>query len=191
MIEMFNDIEMRDSGIIYNSVFEQIKKLYAVDPERAGELAIAAIELTLTGQISSDDMMIELMLEPTKVSVDKNRIKYDQKVENSKQKKIVEQKLDKIAEMMQKGFKQREIAERLGLTQQMVSYRWGVIKTQYPELLQKEESNLQKNLPNVYKNTNDTKNTKVTKICTDENFVKNGEEEKVNEEPSWKKEFSF
>jgi hypothetical protein len=49
MIEMFNEVEMRDSGIIYNSVLEQIRKLYAVDPERAGELAISAIELTLTG----------------------------------------------------------------------------------------------------------------------------------------------
>jgi hypothetical protein len=48
-----------------------------VDPERAGELAISAIELTLTGQISSDDMMIELMLEPTKVSVGKNNARYD------------------------------------------------------------------------------------------------------------------
>ena len=43
MIEMFNDVPMRDSGIIYNSVFEQIKKLYSVDPEKAGELAISAI----------------------------------------------------------------------------------------------------------------------------------------------------
>ena len=93
--------------------------------------------------------------------------------------------------MMQKGFKQREIAERLGLTQQMVSYRWGIIKAQYPELLQKNEEILQINLPNDYKNTNDTKNTKDTKICTDESFVKIGEEEEIDEEPAWKKEFQF
>lgn len=188
MIEMFNEVEMRDSGIIYNSVLEQIKKLYAVDPERAGELAISAIELTLTGQISSDDMMIELMLEPTKVSVGKNKIKYDQKVESSRQKKISDQKLEQIADMMQRGFKQREIAQKLGLTQQMVSYRWGVIKTTYPELLQKEEEDLQTTLPNSYKKTN---NTKLTKICTEEKFVENGEEAKIDAEPNWKKEFSF
>ena len=191
MIEQFNEIEMRDSGIIYNSVLEQVKKLYVVDPERAGELAISAIELTLTGQISSDDMMIELMLEPTKVSVGKNKIKYDQKVESSKQKKISEQKLDQIADMMQRGFKQREIAQKLGLTQQMVSYRWGIIRTTYPELLQKEEKDLQITLPNSYKKTNDTNNTKLTKVCIEEELVENGEEVKIDAEPSWKKEFSF
>lgn len=178
---MFNDAEMRDSGIVYSSTFEQIKKLYAVDPEKAGELAISAIELTLTGQISSDDMMIELMLEPTKVSVGKNNARYDQKVESSRQKKITEQKLDQIADMMGKGLKQRQIADRLGLTQQMVSYRWGVIKAQYPELLQKNEEIL----PNNYKNT---KVTKDTKICTEEVFVKSGNQDG---EYDWRKEFSF
>lgn len=49
MINQFNDVEARNSGIIYKSTLEQIKKLYAVDPEQAGELAIAAIELVLTG----------------------------------------------------------------------------------------------------------------------------------------------
>ena len=184
MIEMFNDVPMRDSGIIYNSVFEQIKKLYSVDPEKAGELAISAIELTLTGQVSSDDMMVDLMLEPTKISVGRNQAKYDQKVQNSKSKKIAEQKVEQIAGLSLKGYKQREIAERLGLTQQMVSYRLGVIKTTYPELLQKNEPDL----PNTYKNT---KLTKDTKVCTDDSFVKTGEEEKIDEEPAWKKEFSF
>lgn len=188
---MFNDVPVRKSGIIYNSTLEQIKKLYSVNPEQAGELAISAIEMTLTGQFSSDDMIIELMLEPAKVMTQDNKDKYDMKVMSAKQKKINDQKLDQIADMMQKGFKQREIAERLGLTQQIVSYRWGIIKAQYPELLQKSDEILQINLPNDYKNTNDTKNTKVTKICTDENFVKIGEEEKIDEEPAWKKEFQF
>ena len=61
MINQFNDVEARNSGIIYKSTLEQIKKLYAVDPEQAGELAIAAIELTLAGQFSSDDVIIELI----------------------------------------------------------------------------------------------------------------------------------
>ena len=64
MIEVFKENEMRNSGVIYNSTFEQIKKLYEADPERAGELAISAIELVLTGDVSSDDMMIGLLLEP-------------------------------------------------------------------------------------------------------------------------------
>lgn len=189
MIEIFNDVPIRKSSIIYNSVFEQIKKLYAVNPEQAGELAISAIELALTGQISSDDMIIELMLEPTKIITEDNHDKYDQKCENTRQKKITEQKLDQIAEMMQKGYKQREIADRLHLTQQMVSYRWGVIKTSYPELLEGSDQREAATLQNVYKNTKltkDTKNESFVPISTKEEFVKIGEICKNDVEEEWK-----
>ena len=72
MIEYFNDAEMRNSGVIYSSTFEQIKKLHTVDPEKAGELAISAIELVLTGQMSSDDVMIDMMLTTIKAINDSN-----------------------------------------------------------------------------------------------------------------------
>ena len=62
MIQEFNQVEIQKSGVIYNSVLEQIKRMYLVDPEQAGELAISAIELVLTGQISSDDIMIDMLL---------------------------------------------------------------------------------------------------------------------------------
>lgn len=181
MIETFKDLEVRQSGVIYQSTFEQIKKLHSVDPEKAGELAISAIEMVLCGEISSDDMIVELMLEPTKVVAGKDHVKYDQKVETQRQKKIADQKLDQIAELHLKGMRQREIGERLGLTQQMVSYRMGVIRSTYPELLQKDSPNLQTNLPNDYKNTNGTKVTKDTKICTNGDFCKIGEVCKVDE----------
>lgn len=168
MIGQFKELEVRQSGVIYQSTFEQIKKLYSVDPEKAGELAISAIEMVLCGDISSDDMIVELMLEPTKVVAGKDHNKYDLKVETSRQKKIIEQKLDQIAELHLRGLKQREIAERLGLTQQMVSYRMGVIRSTYPELLQKDLQNLQKILPNDTKVTNDTKEENVCKNKTSE-----------------------
>ena len=158
MIEKFNDVEVRASGLIYNSTFEQIKKLYELNPEQAGELAIAAIELVLTGQISSDDPIIGLMLEPAKVINEKNVEKYEHKVETGKAKKIHDQKLDQIADLIQKGLKQREVAERLGLTQQMVSYRWSIIKASYPELLQKNEPVLQKNELNTNISTKNGEN---------------------------------
>lgn len=195
MIEMFNDVPVRKSGIIYNSTFEQIKKLYEMNPEQAGELAIAAIELTLTGQFSSDDVIIELMLEPAKIVGAGDRIKYEQKVENSRQKKINEQKLDQIAALMQQGFKQREVAQKLGLTQQTVSYRWGVIKAQYPELLQTEDPDLpnlyQKTnenavLPNVYQNTDATKKQKSVQTVTKENVCKNPVADEVNGDKPWR-----
>ena len=90
MIEKFNDVEMRNSGLVYSSTLEQIKKLYQVNPEQAGELAISAIELVLTGQFSSDDMIIELMLEPARVVSQRDHSNYDQKVESARQKKIAD-----------------------------------------------------------------------------------------------------
>ena len=187
MIEQFKENEVRNSGIIYNSTFAQIKQMYEVDPERAGELAISAIELVLTGELSSDDMMISMLLEPMRKINENNQVKYETKVESAKTKKMVDMKLDKIAEMVNRGKKQREIGEALGMSQQTVSYRVSLIKTSYPELLtglpQTESENtnnstkIQKNLQtnsDVYKNTKSTKT---------ENFVKIEEEEKPEVQP--------
>lgn len=210
MIERFNDIETRSSGVIYDSTFEQIKQMYEVDPEQAGELAISAIELILTGDISSDDYIIRMMLTPTKKINEINVARYETRKESAKQKKIVDMKLDKIADLFLKGFKQREIAERLGLTQQTVSYRIDVIKKKYPELLQKNDEdstkkvdvyqntnngnlvNIQEDIftkkPNVYQNTNVTKNENLVK----ENVCKNTSVEgETGEETDWKDKFSF
>ena len=163
MIEYFNDVEVRGSGVIMSSVFEQVKKMYAVDREMAGELAISAIELVLTGQFSSDDAMIDMLLAPAKVINDHNVQRYEVRKEGSKNKKIKDMKLDEIAEMLKNGMKQKEIAERLYISQQTVSYRMGLIRTQYPELMQDvRQETAQTILPknsDVYQNTNSfTKN---------------------------------
>ena len=152
MIEKFNDVDIRGTGVVMSSMFEQIKKMHAVDPDLAGELAISAIELVLTGQISSDDAMIDMLLAPAKVITDNNVQRYEARKEGSKSKKIKDMKLDDIAELYRRGVKQKEIAERLHLTQQTVSYRIGLIKTSYSELL-RDETDLQTNL-DVYQNTN-------------------------------------
>ena len=139
MIEQFKDFETRDSGIMYNSTLDQIKMLHAMDPDKAGELAISAIELLLCGDISSDDPMIRVMLMPAKVIRDRDKKKHDVKVESSKNKRIAELKLDIIAELHLKGLKQRQIGERLGLSQQTISNRIAIITTEFPYLLQDEE----------------------------------------------------
>ena len=179
MIEMFKENEIRNSGIIYSSTFEQIKKLYEADPEAAGELAIAAIELVLTGDISSDDMMVGLLLEPMRKINENNQVRYDNKVESSKNKKMIDMKLDKIAEMVNKGMRQREIGEALGLSQQNVSYRIGLIKSNYPDLLNgktakksDEDANFTKIQTNPTKiQKNSTKNTKIQTDTKNEPFV--------------------
>ena len=166
MIECFNDVEVRGSGVIMSSVFDQVKKMYAMDPDMAGELAISAIELVLTGQISSDDAMIDMLLAPAKVINDHNVQRYENRKEGSKNKKIKDMKLDEIAEMLQSGMKQKEIAERLHISQQTVSYRMGLIRTQYPELMQQrgnETAILPKN-SDVYQNTNSFTNVQISSL---------------------------
>jgi predicted transcriptional regulator len=178
MIDQFKELEMRHSGLIYEGTFEQIKKLHEVDPQLAGELAISAIEFVLTGEISSDDMMVNLLLEPMRTVNQNNKNKYEEKVESARMKKITDMKLDKIAEMAREGCKQREIGERLGLSQQIISYRMGVIKTSYPELLtgspQADDTNkntkIQKNFTNDTNEIQKNKNTNEN-VCT--NFVQN------------------
>ena len=90
MIPYFKDNEMKNSGIVYNSIMEQVKMLYEDNPELAGELAISAIELVLTGDVSSTNMMIKCMLEPMKKISEANQEKYERKVENTKNKAIVD-----------------------------------------------------------------------------------------------------
>ena len=210
MIEMFNEVDVRGSGVIYASTFEQIKKMYAVDPEKAGELAISAIEMVLTGQISTDDYMIDMMLTTAKAVNENNVAKYESRVEGARQKKVRDLKLAEIADLLRAGWKQREIGEKLGMSQQNISYRIGVIRSSYPELLQPEvtetaqttykesgilqtdlqtvQTNSQTTLQTVYKNTNDTNNTNGTNGVFVENFVKDGE---TKAEVPKKKEFYF
>lgn len=140
MINYFKEAEVKKSGLIYNSTLDQIKMLYNENPELAGELAISAIELVLTGDISSNNPMIKVMLATTKEINKSNQDKYERKVENAKTKKIGDQKLDQIAEMYNQGYKQREIATKLGLTQQTVSNRLGLIRSDFPYLLQEKNA---------------------------------------------------
>ena len=100
--------------------------------------------------------MIDMLLTPAKVINDNNVQKYELKKENSRTKKIKDMKLQEIADLYIKGVRQREIAERLNLTQQTVSYRISLIKTNYQDLLQPESTETA-----LYQNTNN-----ITKIQT-------------------------
>ena len=187
MIETFNDVEVRGTGVVLSSMFEQVKKMYAVDPEKAGELAISAIELVLTGQISSDDSMIDMLLAPAKIITDNNVQKYETRLESVRQKKIKEMKLAEIAEYMVQGRRQKEIGERLGLSQQNVSYRVNLIRTQYPELLVRDEEEDRSTNENTNKLDDTNKNTNKNPL-----FCKNQDEVVEEEEPVvYQKGFKF
>lgn len=147
MIKEFNEVKIHDSGIIYQSVFEQIKKLHEKEPERAGELAISAIEMVLTGQVSTDDYLLEIMLETSKVVSEKKREQYEKKKEGKATKRIEELKLAEIADLWSCGKTQGEIGKELGLTQQAVSYRLNIIRNKYAELLEQKSEEASVEVP--------------------------------------------
>lgn len=135
MIKQFNNVECRESAIIYQSNLEQIKKLYTTDPVMAGELAISVCEMALTGQCSTDNGMIGIILENFKVSSNKNKAKYDNALEAKRQKKIKDQQLDRIAVLLDSGKNQIQIASILGVSRQTINTRIGVMRKEFPELL--------------------------------------------------------
>lgn len=154
MINEFKDNPTRESGVIVHSVFEQIKMLYEQDKQKAGELAISAIEMALTGDISSDDFTVKLVLKNFEVITEKNHQKYDKKVEVQKQSRIDNLKLVEIAELHSQGMKQAEIAKQLGFkNQQDVSYRLKIIREEFPYLINKENTKIQK-IQKVHTNDN-------------------------------------
>ena len=136
MISKFKNNEARKSALIYLSNFEQVKELYEDDKEMAGELAISIMEMALTGEISSNNKIIRLMLKNFEVSAEKNKQKYEARERNTKQETAEKYKLYEIAEMLNEGKTQAEIAIALDISRQTVNRRLNeMIRINYPELL--------------------------------------------------------
>lgn len=138
MIDSFKDTPMRQSGVIYDGSFEQVKMLYAQDPQLAGELAISIIELTLTGGISSDNPLMPALLALQAKVVAKDKQKYENKVAIAESKKY--ERLSQIADLYNQGYKQKEIAEMLGKSSSTISESLAQIREQYPHLLAAKSS---------------------------------------------------
>lgn len=141
MITDFNLDACRDSAVIYSSVLEQIEMLYEDDTELAGEFAIAAIQTVLSGDTTTDNKMIKVMLKQLQQSALKNQERYELSRESKREYKAKDLRLDEIAELVNEGLSVREIEQELGIPKSTVSYRLGVIKKDYPELLLDEVSN--------------------------------------------------
>jgi predicted transcriptional regulator len=150
--------------------------MYPSDPAKAGELAISAIELVLTGEMSSDDLMIDIALQALSIQRDRDEDNYNKKEQMAKIKKIEDMKLDKIAELYSQKISQKRIGEMLDISQQTVSYRINIIKEKYPELLPNDNKQITKDTKStneilvknsdIYQNTKVTKNTKIGTIGT-------------------------
>ena len=144
--------------MIYESTWEQIKKLYSQNPEMAGELAISVIEQTLTGDISSTDFMIQIICEGLKPINQNAQQKYDNRVKSNKEHKRETQQLDKIVELIDRGKTQEEIGKILGISRQTVSNRIKIIKEEYPELIKVDKC---KDVKSCKSNDNDNDNDNV------------------------------
>ena len=138
MNNSFKDTPMRQSGVIYDGSFEQVKMLYAQEPQLAGELAISIIELTLTGGISSDNPLIPAFLANQAKVVAKDKQKYESKVAAAESKKY--ERLSQIADLYNQGYKQKEIAQMLGKSTSTISEDLSIIREQYPNLLAAKSS---------------------------------------------------
>ena len=136
MITEFNLESCRDSAVIYSSVLEQIQTVYDADPALAGELAIAAIQTVICGEPKSDNAMVRALLSPLKQSATKNKQRYEKARQSKRAAKIRDLRLDEIAALATRGKSARQIESELGIPKSTVSYRLGVIKSEYPELTQ-------------------------------------------------------
>lgn len=136
MIVDFNLDDCRDSAVLYKTMYKLVSRKYKKGHyEEAAELALAFFQVSLLGDTTTDDEDIQDLCEPYLATARKNRERYDNKVENDKARKIEDMRLDEIAEYVNNGFTLREIEENTGIPKSTVSYRIGVIKSNYPELL--------------------------------------------------------
>ena len=173
MIE-FKDLDYRDKAIIYHTTLDQIKKVYEKNPQQAGELAIAAIEVALAGEHSSDDYMIDVILEQAKYLSTKNKESYEKTVDAKKEKRITELQLREIVELMNQGFNQTQIGAKLGTTKQNISKRVGIMRTSFPELLTTSQQNLVDN--NL---TTQSKPSKLKMVDDNQNQLKSTGQPKI------------
>ena len=133
MIE-FKDLPIRDTASIVKGQFEQVKMLYAKNPELAGELAISILEQALCLDYSNTDFTIQLVLKNYENLVGKNAEKYDAKKFAAEEAK--KDALRPIANLLRAGMSQVQIMKALNMPKSTVNDRVKKIRTCYPELLE-------------------------------------------------------
>ena len=141
MIEKFNNVEMRDSSVIYGSSLKQIKEMYQIDPNTAGELAISIIEVAITGQMSTNNPLIKMALANFEDVANKNKKKWDDKTAKQREARIERLRLREIAKLLSEGVLQKDIAKIIGKGASSISDAVRILKTEFPELLEEFASN--------------------------------------------------
>ena len=134
MIKEVRHLKYRPRCVIYESTWEQIKKLYNKNPDLGKELAFSVVEQTLTGDISSDDLTIQLICDGLKPINQKAQQKYDIQVKSKRESKCESLQLQKIIELVNMGKTQEEIGKILGVSRQTINNRIRIINEEFPEL---------------------------------------------------------
>lgn len=121
MITKFSDEPIRDSGIVYGANMEQIEELYSENPELAGELAISILELTLKGTLSTTNSVIRIMLKNLEKQIQKDHEKWEKRAySNQKRTEQKEEKMVKVADLLDEGYSPAEIVKQTGYSRTMV-----------------------------------------------------------------------
>lgn len=140
MIKQMNENIICSTGVVYQTNYEQVVLAFKTNPELAGELALSILELIFTGKASSDSMIVQIALKNLEVLSEKNREKYERRVAANERKKEVitktkEERMVNIADLYNQGFNQKQIAEKLNLSESTVSKDMTLIRTEYPQML--------------------------------------------------------
>lgn len=143
MIKFKDDLVINSTGIVYDTMLKTAKDIYAFNPELAGEYALSALEMVLSGECSTDNEMLRAMFNVVKPFADRNIAKLEARKEQQNNAKIEKMKLREIADLYDSGFNYQEIAKKIGITRQTVSNRIKIIQTEFPELLKAEKEGSQ------------------------------------------------
>lgn len=152
---------MRDSGVIFRSTLETcLDMVYDGEESMAFHYLLTAVEKTLDADITYDDPRLKYVYGELDRLIAKSHDRFDKKVQSKEQANIDHYQLEEIAEMFfNQGLTQRQIADRLGnISQQGVSGRIKMIRSKYPELIEKYNS--------TTNFTTDTTLTTDTSSCT-------------------------
>ena len=158
---------MRDSGVIFRSTLETcLDMVYDGEETMAFHYLLTAVEKTLDADITYNDPRLKYVYGELDRLIAKSHDRFDKKVQSKEQANIDHYQLEEIAEMFfGQGLTQRQIADKLGnISQQGVSGRVKMIRSKYPELIEKYNSTT--NFTTDTTLTIDTTLTTGTSSCT-------------------------
>lgn len=131
--------EQRESFVMYTPQLEQAYDYYDMcktegNYKKGMEFCIAMMETMLTGETSSDDKSVQMILRNSAKVAKSNIEKYNIKKESAR----YGAHYDEVAKLYNQGLTQDQIANKLQISQGRVSQIYGEIRVKHPELLDRQ-----------------------------------------------------